>query len=463
MRSFWSLTSVVVVVETTTTPTPSSSSGGGGFSILQLHDPKGLVERKQLLPTPKNTREFVQSWLQNDFQKQQQETTQWELLTMSALVWLLKRPLPVVIGGLSVAVLLVPFALTVYQRYMVVSINVRMDVLIVTWAVSALVGREYERRENKAKLGMSALRLSSRKKTPKLTDSMETLETTIVDDTLLDVHSVTSEEEVDLLDEEEEAQEPKGGIILSSPLPEYPCKGGRDSCWSKPQHEIFRVRGATYLQDKIKIPSAPAPFKCRGVDIWLTDNPERHIARHPKVLGGKLGETDTFCVNFLLPFGNLVAYFAIPSLESFPSRQLAHVWTKFLKGDQQYRDARLKLLPVVVDGPWIVRTAVGAGNSPALLGKVIPLQYYFQSPTDTQKGVYEVDVIITASRIAKGILNVVKGHTKMLTMAFAFIIEAAEEEELPETVLCTFQLHSIHLEDCPRLPECNLDDIIETE
>jgi hypothetical protein len=86
------------------------------------------------------------------------------------------------------------------------------------------------------------------------------------------------------------------------------------------------------------------------------------------------------------------------------------VWTKFLQGDQQHRDARLKLLPVVVDGPWIVGTAVGAGNSPALLGKMIPLQYYFKSPTDTQKGVYEVDVITTASRIAKGILNVVKGH-----------------------------------------------------
>jgi hypothetical protein len=115
-------------------------------------------------------------------------------------------------------------------------------------------------------------------------------------------------------------------------------------------------------------------------------------------------------------------------------------------------------LPLVIDGPWIVKAAV-PGTSPALLGKVIPLQYYFQSPSQDQKGVYEVDAIITASRIAKGILSVVKGHTKMLTMAFAFIIEAAEEAELPETVLCTFQMHSIHLEDCPQLPECNLDEM----
>jgi len=118
----------------------------------------------------------------------------------------------------------------------------------------------------------------------------------------------------------------------------------------------------------------------------------------------------------------------------FPPSYL--VWTKFLKGDQQYRDARLKLLPVVVDGPWIVKTAVGSGKSPALLGKVIPLQYFFRDPDRTRKGVYEVDVIITASSIAKGILSVVKGHTNSVSIAFAFIIEAAEQDELPETVLC---------------------------
>jgi Protein ENHANCED DISEASE RESISTANCE 2, C-terminal len=250
---------------------------------------------------------------------------------------------------------------------------------------------------------------------------------------------------------------PSGGSdgLLSSPLPKYPGNNGF-SCWSQPNHDIFHVRGATYFSDKIKVCSGPAPLTCRGVDVWITDNPERHIARHPAVLGGKLGEEDTFLVNFLLPFGNFVAYFAIPPLSAFPEK-LRGVWTKFLKGDQQYRDARLKLLPVVVDGPWIVKTAVGPGKSPALLGKAIPLQYFFSDPEHKKKGFYEVDVIITASSIAKGILSVVKSQTKSVSIAFAFIIEAAEQSELPETVLCSFQVHSLHLEDCPLLPECNLD------
>ena len=247
--------------------------------------------------------------------------------------------------------------------------------------------------------------------------------------------------------------------LLSSPLPVFPANGGV-TCWSRPDHTLFMVRSATYLEDRVKTPSAPAPFPCRGVDVWITNNAERNIARHPSVLGGKLAHetgSGTFIVNFLLPFGNFVAYFTVPSLEEMPPT-IARSWSKFVKGDQQYRDGKLKLLPVVVDGPWIVRKAVGPGTSPAMLGRDLPLQYYFTEPTATKKGIYEVDILISASRIARGILNVVKGHTKALTIAFAFIIEADNEAELPETVLCAFQVHSLHLEDCPQLPECYLDD-----
>jgi len=241
---------------------------------------------------------------------------------------------------------------------------------------------------------------------------------------------------------------------LSSPLPLHPDNGGL-SCWSKPDHQLFMVRSETYLANRVKAPSAPAPFPCRGVDVWITDNAERNISRHPSILGGRLSQeigSGTFIVNFLLPFGNLVAYFSVPPLEDMPPN-IAIVWEKFIHGDQQYRDGKLKLLPVVVDGPWIVRKAVGPGTSPAMLGRDLPLQYYFNQPSEARKGIYEVDVLISASRIARGILNVVKGHTKSLTIAFAFIIEAAEQAELPETVLCAFQVHSLNLENCPQLPQ----------
>jgi hypothetical protein len=176
-----------------------------------------------------------------------------------------------------------------------------------------------------------------------------------------DAWAEDNDEEDDDVESEEDGEESSSELIetvapspikdnafLPSPLPLYPKNGGV-SCWSQPQDDQFHVRGHTYFHDKVKVPSGQAPFQCRGVDIWLTDNPERHIARHPAVLGRKLHDTDTFLVNFLLPFGNFVAYFEVCPLHQFPDT-LRDVWTQFLRGDQQYRDARLKLLTIVVDG-----------------------------------------------------------------------------------------------------------------
>ena len=98
--------------------------------------------------------------------------------------------------------------------------------------------------------------------------------------------------------------------VLSSPLPKFP-ENKRISCWSEPDHNIFMVRSKSYLIDRQKMPSAPAIFECRGVDIWLSDNAARNISSHPAMLGGKVHQDDTFIVNFLLPFGNLVAYWSI--------------------------------------------------------------------------------------------------------------------------------------------------------
>ena len=82
----------------------------------------------------------------------------------------------------------------------------------------------------------------------------------------------------------------------------------------------------------------------------MTDNAMSHIARHPCILGGRLSEQKTFIVNFLMPWGNLVSYYKMPEAIG---GGVGKVWDKFVKGDQKYRDARLKILPVVVEGPWI--------------------------------------------------------------------------------------------------------------
>jgi hypothetical protein len=438
LRSFWSLD----VFAKQTLP------------LLRFHRANALLSSQVHNVKSGSTDSFVKKWLQDGKYERYSKPK-------GCAYYVLLHP-ALLTGCTVFPWLLCNWLLSFHKLFGIV--NVSWDIVFLSWILAGLAGMEWEKRQRKGDSALSAQ--------VQPTVQVETVEAVLSDDgelvddegSYFDVQSTSSTDE-DVGDVESEDDGMIEGLPLaadlftsklSSPLPRYPDNGGT-SCWSKPPDNIFRVRSATYLQDRVKTASGQAPFHCRGVDVWLTDNPERHIARHQSVLGGRLADEDTFLVNFLLPFGNFVSYYGIPPIEQFPDK-LGKVWTKFINGDQQYRDARLKLLPVVVDGPWIVKAAVGPGTSPALLGKVIPLQYYFRHPSEGKKGVYEVDVIITASSIAKGILSVVKGHTKALTIAFGFIIEAAEEEELPETVLCNSQIHALNLEDCPQLPSFDMDE-----
>jgi hypothetical protein len=462
---------------------PMSSCAGSNYK-------KGKCTRvvfwqSRQVPSNITVDEYVREWLLQSCRDVDQYTSpsSWQM-KMQFLV--LRRPW-FLVGGVGVAVALLYPVSQSYQRCMV-SMTVRADVLAASWCLAYWFGRKKSQEaieQEKSKSFQSSYRgirqslqtessyvnngrapFSQAAVSPARNFVVPSFPTSSVVPSEQDIpadassdDSAVDGEDLDYIADQDESAESANIGKLSSPIPQYPGKDG-SSCWSEPPDpSIFRVRGSTYLEDRIKVPSGPSPFKCRGVDVWMTDNPERHIARHPSVLGGKIKEEDTFLVNFLLPFGNFVSYFSVPKLEDFPNKEVADVWSKFANGDQQYRDARLKLLPVVIEGPWIVKAAVGNGTAPALLGKVIPLQYFFQQPEGDRKGTYEVDVIITASSIAKGILSVVKGHTKSLTIAFAIIIEASTQQELPETVLCSFQIHALNLDDCPHLPACNLDDI----
>lgn len=53
----------------------------------------------------------------------------------------------------------------------------------------------------------------------------------------------------------------------------FPCVESRNkNCWSEPPIAIFSIRGATYVTDKVKVPSAPYLLPARGSDVFLTDS-----------------------------------------------------------------------------------------------------------------------------------------------------------------------------------------------
>nr|CAB3469267.1 unnamed protein product [Digitaria exilis] len=126
---------------------------------------------------------------------------------------------------------------------------------------------------------------------------------------------------------------------------------------------------------------------------------------------------------------SLVLYFVSSSLKKGSLLQ------RFADGDDDFRNSRLKLIPSVPKGSWIVRQSVG--STPCLLGKAVDCSY-MRGPE-----YLEVDVDIGSSAVANGVLGLVFGVVTTLVVDMAFLIQANTYDELPEQLLGAARLSNI--------------------
>ena len=171
-------------------------------------------------------------------------------------------------------------------------------------------------------------------------------------------------------------------------------------------------------------------------------------------------EKPTFIVNFRLPWAVLLFYAEIPERllpflhacygpdynksklppldkMSPPERAVA----RYLIGSDEHKNRSLKIVPVVVKGPWVVKSVVG--GKPAIIGTKMPVNYYYQPRVGDKAEYLEMDLDIAASSAARGILSVVKSYTNRLTLDLGFVVEGKTEDELPEQMMVGTRLHSI--------------------
>uniref|UniRef100_A0A0D6QXX6 Protein ENHANCED DISEASE RESISTANCE 2 C-terminal domain-containing protein n=1 Tax=Araucaria cunninghamii TaxID=56994 RepID=A0A0D6QXX6_ARACU len=213
-----------------------------------------------------------------------------------------------------------------------------------------------------------------------------------------------------------------------------------DNCpngWASPPGDCFRVRGPDYLTTKTKISGGDWLLKPLAFD-WLKGSAKIHeVLKHPNGrVKRALEEACKNCESDKKPFvwafnlqvpskdnHTAVAYFY--TFDPIPEGSLMD---QFLKGDDAFRNSRLKLIANIVKGPWIVRTAVGE-QAICILGRAVSCKY------SQGENFIEVDVDIGASMIANAIVHLAFGYITSLTVDLAFLIESQTEAELPERIL----------------------------
>ncbi|RVW91932.1 Protein enhanced disease resistance 2-like [Vitis vinifera] len=189
-----------------------------------------------------------------------------------------------------------------------------------------------------------------------------------------------------------------------------------------------------YFSTRIKIPGGECLLKPLGFD-WIRGSTKIwEILNHPnsrvrKALEEEFPEGDkpfVWAFNLQVPNKDnysAVAYFL--ATEPIPEGSLME---QFLKGDDGFRNSRLKLIANIVQGPWIVRKAVGE-QAICIIGRALTCKYCVSD------NFIEVDVDIGSSMVASAIVHLAFGYITTLTVDLAFLIESQTESELPERIL----------------------------
>jgi len=191
-------------------------------------------------------------------------------------------------------------------------------------------------------------------------------------------------------------------------------------------------------------------------------------------LNGTLRKEPTLVLNFRFPWGVMLLYFEIPAkilpfMKHVPQEQCyrsgnatkkrqentcpdlnalspgERTLARWIMGDAHYKNQRLKLIPYVVKGPWVVRNLVT--GKPAIIGTKLPVTYRCQ---DSNLLVAELD-IGNSSNTAKRIVSVCRRYMSALTCDIGFVIQGNTTDELPEQMLGSVRVHGIDPLKAPTL------------
>jgi hypothetical protein len=170
-------------------------------------------------------------------------------------------------------------------------------------------------------------------------------------------------------------------------------------------------------------------------------------------LGGALRKSPSLLIRFTFPWGILVLYFEItktvaPFLRPAPHPPLdsltpgERTLAKWLMGDTNYRNERLKLIPYVAEGPWVVRNLVT--GKPSIIGKKLPVSYKYTPSEGNRADFLECDLDIgNSSATAKRIVSVCRRYMSALTVDIGFVIQGNADEELPEQMMGSIRIHKV--------------------
>ncbi|KAF4678234.1 hypothetical protein FOL47_003296 [Perkinsus chesapeaki] len=243
----------------------------------------------------------------------------------------------------------------------------------------------------------------------------------------------------------------RDSVMSDKIRPIYSTDENEINSWSEIDCTEFKVRGHTYLTDKVKHPSESALMETVSFELFFCDDGEVVCAStEPHCKAYWLLKENPNCFFFtvnwrMAPFHCTNTFMVnknAPWLQSETDEPYGILMQRFLGMDDEERNGRLKVIPSVAEGPWIVKKAVG--QTPAIIGRKLTTTHF------TGDRFVEVSVDVFSSAAARHMMSLVVGAAKKLVIDVGFVLEGHSEDELPERLLGGFRLRKADLVTCRR-------------
>ena len=120
---------------------------------------------------------------------------------------------------------------------------------------------------------------------------------------------------------------------------------------------------------------------------------------------------------------------------------------RFRQGSDEYRAGKLKIIPRVAEGGYIVKKSIG--RVPALLGKKLKMVYTFNESLNS----IEMTGDVGSSAVAGKIISLIKNTCEKLVVDMTFLLQGDSGDELPESVIGGVRIAHCNMNKIPHYEE----------
>ena len=133
---------------------------------------------------------------------------------------------------------------------------------------------------------------------------------------------------------------------------------------------------------------------------------------------------------------------------------------RFIKNDDDYRNARLKILPCLVDGPLPIRIIAPPKKEITVQGQTLPTKWIKHAAKTCADGTIlqpclELEVDIISNSTLRSVSGILRNYIKGISLDLAIIVGSPGLVNDPEELgacLGLWRFDHIDIDRCPRLP-----------